>query len=458
MTATQGNWRTEAVAKAMATGVAGTIVRALREANGLTLAQLAGMCGYSISALSRMETGRQPLRDVDTLRKIVDALGVPAALLGLAEHRPGTTAMFASAARVGTSTTADEGDAMRRRAFLAAAGLTGASLAWPHRADAALTAPDPAALLTERLGDVLLGPITPGEPASPAAVDRALRTAQQDFLACRYLDLAHALPLVIAAGEATIRETDLPAAHGLLATAYTLASRVLTKLDASGLEWIAADRALRAAASAHDPLISAEAQRMVASAARRAGHHDRAQALTLAATEHLTVTGADPSPAHLAMHGMLYCSASYAAARAGDRDRAAELLDDAAATARQLVGDPFRHKALTANIVSHRVSTSYLLGDAGTALRHAASLPLSQIPTVERQARLLVDTALAAAQWDQPVYAYRVLLAAERRAPGEVRTRSAVRTLVTDLMSVRRQAAMTGLAGLAQRVHAISTG
>lgn len=455
MTATQGIWRTEAVAKAMATGVAGTIVRALREANGLTLAQLAGLCGYSVSALSRMETGRQPLRDVDTLRKIVDALRVPAALLGLTEHRPGTTAVFAFAARVGTSTTADEGDAMRRRAFLAAAGLTSASLAWPHRADAA---PDPAALLTERLGDVLLGPIAPGEPASPAAVDRALRTAQQDFLACRYLDLAHALPLVIVAGEATIRECDLPAAHGLLAKTYTLASRVLTKLDASGLEWIAADRALHAAASAQDPLISAEAQRMVASAARRAGHHDRAQALTLAASERLTVTGADPSPAHLAMHGMLYCSASYAAARAGYRDRATDLLDDATETARRLVSDPSRHKALTANIVSHRVSTSYILGDAGTALRHAASLPLSQIPTVERQARLLVDTALAAAQWDQPAYAYRVLLAAERRAPGEVRTRSAVRTLVTDLMSVRHQAAMPGLAGLAQRVHAISMG
>jgi hypothetical protein len=47
---------------------------------------------------------------------------------------------------------------------------------------------------------------------------------------------------------------------------------------------------------------------------------------------------------------------------------------------------------------------SYLLGDAGTALRHAESLPISQIPTVERQARLLVDTTLAAARWDKPAF------------------------------------------------------
>jgi len=456
MTATKGIWRTEAVAAAVATGAAGTIVRALREANGLTLADVAVRCGYSISALSRMETGRQPLRDVETLRRIVDALGVPAFLLGLAEHRAGTTPMTALVARVEASTPADEGDTMRRRAFLAVAGMAGASFALPHQATS-VASTDPAAVLTERLGDVLLGPITPGEPAALAALDRALRIAQGDFLACRYLDLAHRLPLVIAAAEATSRESDTPAAQGLLATAYTLASRVLTKVDSStGLEWIASDRAMRAAAGAEDPLISAEAQRMVASAARRAGHHDRARTLTLAAADHLTITGPAPASAHVAMHGMLYCSASYAAARAGDRDRAAELLDDAAATARQLVGDPFRHKALTANIVSHRVSTSYLLGDAGTALRHAESLPLSQIPTVERRARLLVDTALAAAQWDKPAYAYRILVEAERLAPGEVRTRSVVRTLVTDLMACRQQAAMPGLARLAQRVHATS--
>ncbi|MEO6090201.1 MAG: helix-turn-helix transcriptional regulator [Umezawaea sp.] len=456
MTATKGIWRTEAVVAAVATGVTGTIARALREANGLTLADVAARCGYSISALSRMETGRQPLRDVETLRKIVDALGVPAFLLGLAEHRPGTMPMTALVARVEASTPADEGDTMRRRAFLAAAGMAGASVALPHHANA-VASTDPATVLTQRLGDVLLGPSVPSKPVSPAAVGRALLTAQDDFLACRYLDLADRLPLVIAAAEATSRESDTPAAHGLVATAYTLASRVLTKVDSSsGLEWIASDRAMRAAASAEDPLISAEAQRMMASAARRAGHHDRAQTLTLAAADHLTITGSAPASAHVAMHGMLYCSASYAAARASDRDRAAELLDAAAATAQRLVGDPVRHRALTANIVSHRVSTSYLLGDAGTALSHAESLPLSQIPTVERRARLLVDTALAAAQWDKPVYAYRILMEAERLAPDEVRTRSAVRTLVTDLMACRQQAAMPGLTRLAQRVHTTS--
>jgi hypothetical protein len=72
-----------------------------------------------------------------------------------------------------------------------------------------------------------------------------------------------------------------------------------------------------------------------------------------------------------------------------------------------------RQQALTANIVSHRVSAAYLLGDAGTALAHAHSLPLAAIPIIEGHARLLVDVAMCYAQWDKPDLAYQTLLIAE---------------------------------------------
>ncbi|HWR47141.1 MAG TPA: XRE family transcriptional regulator, partial [Pseudonocardiaceae bacterium] len=141
---------------------------------------------------------------------------------------------------------------------------------------------------------------------------------------------------------------------------------------------------------------------LVASVARRAGHHDHAQTLTLAAAGHLDLSGTRPAPEHLAMYGMLHCSAGYAAARAGDRDRANDLLAEAESTLTRLAHDRARQQALTANIVSHRVSAAYLLGDAGTALVYARSLPLAAIPTTERRARLLVDTAMSYAQWDKP--------------------------------------------------------
>jgi hypothetical protein len=83
--------------------------------------------------------------------------------------------------------------------------------------------------------------------------------------------------------EASATRHPEPSVQRILAESYNLATRALIKLEASGLEWLAADRALRAANIAEDPLTVAEAQRLVASVARRAGHHDRAQKVTLAA-------------------------------------------------------------------------------------------------------------------------------------------------------------------------------
>ncbi len=132
------------------------------------------------------------------------------------------------------------------------------------------------------------------------------------------------------------------------------------------------------------------------------------------------------------------------------------MLTEAETTTNRLAKHPQRHRAAQANVVSHKVSAAYLLGDAGAALAYAHSLPLAAIPTTERRARLLVDTAMAYSQWDKPNQAYRTLLAAERTAPGEVRTRNAVRRLVTDLITAPRQAAMPGLLALASRVHAVA--
>jgi hypothetical protein len=230
---------------------------------------------------------------------------------------------------------------------------------------------------------------------------------------------------------------------------------VLIKLEASGLEWMSADRGLRAAWLAEDPLTVARAQRLVAAVARRAGHHAHAQDLNLRAADHLDLAGTRPDAhEHLAMFGILQCTASYAAAQAGDRERTHELLTEAATTADRLPEGSTAHRALLANLISYRISATHALGDAGTAIAHAHRLPLAVIPTTERRARVLVDTARCWAQLDRPDRAFTTLLAAERTAPGEVRTRAAVRSLVADLMTSPHQATMPGLPALASRVHA----
>jgi transcriptional regulator with XRE-family HTH domain len=438
----------------------GTIRRARQEA-GWTQAELGARCGYSASQVSRWESGQQPLRDVALLRQLADLLAIAPEVFGLASadtarpHQPANQPDERVGPRVGRNIPSrEEADPVRRRAFILAAGLAALPGTTPSAAAAtAGSEPDPAQLLASRLGDALLTASPDAAPVDATRLRHALTATASDFTSCRYVRLAEQLPPLLAAAEATAEaHRHEPGAQRLLAETYNLTTRALIKLEASGLEWLSADRALRAAWGADDPLVLAEAQRLIASVARRAGDHDRAQSLTLAAAQHLQA-GPRPDAEHLAMVGVLYCSAGYAAARAGDRERTHELLDEAARVAQQLDGDHERHRALIANVVSHRVSAAFILGDAGAALAHAQGLPLAAIPTVERRARMLVDQAMAWAQWGKPALSYRTVLAAERMAPGEVRTRNTARRLVAELLNAKNQSAMPGLPQLAARIH-----
>ncbi|MDQ3153212.1 MAG: helix-turn-helix domain-containing protein [Actinomycetota bacterium] len=443
----------------------GTAIRLARLEAGWSQTELGRRCGYSASQVSRWETGAVPLRDIKVLRTVAAELGLPPEMFGLSsgESTGAPTRMregHGPMVGLGLVSAREEvDDPVRRRAFLTAAGMAGANLVWsPATGTTRFSAAgfvDPARLLADLLAEVLLSPATNRtDPARVPALGQELALARREFAACQYVPLATRLPTLITAAEATLAARPERAEHQILAQVYNLATRALIKLEASGLEWLSADRGLHTARAADDPLTLAESQRLVASVARRAGHHDRAQALALTAAGHLDVQTARPDPRHLQMYGTLLCSAGYAAARAGNRDRANDLLTEADTTVRRLTDAPESQKALAANVVSHRVSAAYLLGDTGTALAHAHSLPLAAVPTTERRARLLVDTAMAYAQWDKPDRAYRTLLAAERTAPGEVHTRNAVRRLVTDLMASSRQPAMPGLPDLATRVHA----
>lgn len=70
MDPTRASWHTEAVRAAVESGDLGSIVRTVRHANHLTLAQLAQRCDYSTSTLSRMERGKQaPLYVKGRLRR-----------------------------------------------------------------------------------------------------------------------------------------------------------------------------------------------------------------------------------------------------------------------------------------------------------------------------------------------------------------------------------------------------
>ncbi|HET9257838.1 MAG TPA: helix-turn-helix transcriptional regulator [Pseudonocardiaceae bacterium] len=233
----------------------GTVVRIARTAYQWSQAELGRRCGFSASQVSRWETGRLPLRDVELLRKLAHVLSLPPGVFGLGDTTTRASPPIPGAGhRVGRVTIplAEENNPVRRRAFLLTA-LTSSPFAWPFAANDPKV--DPAQVLAGQLGDVLLGPVQAGEPAPVGVLFRALTVAQHEFTTCRYLPLASRLPALITAAEATATtQRDNPSAQRVLAESYNLATRALIKLEASGLEWISADCALHVARPCEHPL------------------------------------------------------------------------------------------------------------------------------------------------------------------------------------------------------------
>jgi hypothetical protein len=209
-----------------------------------------------------------------------------------------------------------------------------------------------------------------------------------------------------------------------------------------------------AAHASGDPAAVASVTRNVVSLCRRDRRYDSAQRFALDAAARLTLTGPRPDPTHLSLYGMLLCNAGYAAAQAGDRDSSRDLLDAAAASATRLGHDANAHWTAfgPTNVILHQVSACLALGDAGTAVAHAGTVPVRAIRIPERQARYWIDVARAYQQWGKPAQCFRALSVADRVAPEEIRARPEVRTLARQLLDVPTQPGMGGLRQFATRI------
>ena len=448
----------------------GTIVRATRKVRGLTLAELGKRTGYSAAQVSRYERGIIPLTDIAVLRSFASALSIPPHVFGLTRsparspQRHGHLVAVTSASSRSASFTVagepgrEEGEVRRRQLLanlaLTAAGAIGTQVASPPPASASSEAKLGDLLIT-RVRDAMLG-LAPGPSGiSPGELRAGLAGALADFHHCRYSRLADRLPRLISAGHLLAADDDTAGTSALLAATYTLATRMLIKLDDQQLGWMAADRAQVTALGSGDPLVSAEAARNLAVLARKAGWHAQAASVALTAAASPQLRGTDPRLA--AERGLLIQSAAYTAAytaaRAADRDGMRELTGQAAAIAARLDGAVILRDHgggfTPATVGLHRISAENHAGDPAAAVAAAAQVAPASLPTTERRARYWTDTARAYSMWGKRDDCIQALLAAEHSAPQEIHTRPAIRDLIRGLLITGRTS--PELRGLAVR-------
>lgn len=457
MDITRGIWQIPTVRAAIESGDRGMIVRSVRRARNVTLAQLAARCRYSISTLSRMERGLQPLTDIRVLRTLADALMIPSRVLGLADTPPRTVPAPRPAVRVrAIPVPEEETDPMHRRALLG--GLTG--LAGTVVFGAPTDPTTPAADSVGALESALFNPPSAtGIPVALPDLQRNVIAARAVFQRGRYTEVAARLPELVSTAMITHAEArtseDIGAASGLLAEIYTVASELMVKLGHDHLAWTTADRALQAAYGSGDILTQATARRAVGIVLRRAGRAETAQRLvvdTAAALQPELRRG----PEHLSVYGSLLSTAAYTAAVDGDRDTAHTLISEAHDAANRLgVDGNHRFTAFGPTGVGlYRVSIARVLGDSGAAIEAARQIHPIAIPLVERRARYWSDVARSFHQWGKPEQCYRALLAAEQASPDEVRYRKPIHQITTSLLYHPTAHTLPGLRAFAHRTGA----
>ncbi len=140
----------------------------------------------------------------------------------------------------------------------------------------------------------------------------------------------------------------------------------------------------------------------------------------------------------MSLWGALTLQRAVIASRVNDPDAAYGHLERAAQVAGRLGEgrNDYNTEFGPANVGLYEIAVAVELGDAGRALRAAATVDSSGL-SAERRARMLIDIARAHAQRRQVTEAITALLQAEEITPEQVRGHELVRQLASDLLTMQ---------------------
>jgi transcriptional regulator with XRE-family HTH domain len=402
----------------------GARVAAFRKERGMSQAELAAAIGRTASWLSQVERGIQPVNRLSVLRMLADALGVSQATL-----RPDLPERDTVAAADAEASKPNDLD--QARLLLSGHPVPEVLLADQSTANRA------------------------GLPELRAAVDRIWELTHAD----KFAELSSTLGPLVPRLERAVRTApakDRPELWQLLGRTYQALAAAFVRQDEPDAAWVAADRSIRAAEQSGQPLQVCAGIYRLAQAFVRLKRLDQAEhAATTAANALAQYVATHDDPEALSVLGALHLQLATVHAKAGDRTRTREEIQQARDVARRMGADrnDFNLEFGPTNVEIQAVSSAVELGDAGEAIDLSEGIDATNL-SVERQARLLMDLGRAYAQRRQPGEALDLLLRAEELAPEMIGTHVAARDTIRELLLVAGRSASPELRGLAERADA----
>ena len=257
----------------------------------------------------------------------------------------------------------------------------------------------------------------------------------------RYTDLTGLLAGLVPDLETAARalpETQRLEVLKLMAETYQACSAALAKLGEPEAAWIAADRAMAAAERAGNPMLVAAGAFRLVFVFLAARHYDQAEETARTAADALQQLAEEGDPQAMSLRGGLTLQRAVIAARVNDPDAAYRHLERASQIAERLGEgrNDYNTEFGPANVGLYEIAVAVELGDAGRALRAAATVDTAGL-SAERRARMLIDVARAHAQRRQVHDAVTALCQAEEITPEQVRSHELVRQIVSDLLTMQ---------------------
>ncbi|MFI8364587.1 helix-turn-helix domain-containing protein [Streptomyces sp. NPDC085612] len=396
----------------MATQDLGQSLRRLRRLASLTQEELAERSGVSVDVIRQLEQRRKHSARLPTLHALANGLGVE--LTTLLGDPPAVTA--------------DESDGPRfvavRRAVMPVLG-----------------APDPE---------------PPGPGFSPERLRERIADGWTRYHAAEFDTVMTALPdLVSDARTAAAAPDDGRAAgYAALAKALQLAGHVAVRMGKTDLALTALERATEAAGQSTDPLLPAMIVNSVAWTYQRQGRLQDALHVALHAAATVEDGGHTGTADGLKVWGGLTMSAATSAARSGDYDRAARLMEGAEAEAARVAKLPAGSDSRMVSVFSpssvriERVRLAVQYGRPEEALNLAKGMRLSKDTPPSWRTWLLLDVARAHTDLGDAAGAVKTLESLRRVAPTWLQHHTLAVAIVRDLWSLPHHPA--GLRPLAE--------